>query len=162
MLIWQLRGTHCVLGHMTAIIDSHLNNVVARLLMLATDVEARERVMGVVARTGTRLAAHAEDDYLFSMQSFIRDEYPEFQFFVFGRMIEVRSVAMISHEYSFCDFPPELLERRNAVEERFASLVLTAFGTGWFEPLLWEDLSPEAQSMCRPKFVADNCRYFYR
>lgn len=120
----------------------------------------RQRLEKLAARPGTRVLAAEQDACIFRMEALIRDEYPEYQFFLAGQLIEVRRLNPLSDKYSFADFPPELEDKRQWIQDRFSALILTTSeGLGWFEPP-WNQLNDEQQAMCRPKFIEDGLRYF--
>lgn len=107
------------------------------------------------------MLAREGDAFLFELQARIRDEYPEYQFFILGQLIELRRMSPFSAEYSFVDFPPLLEERRQWVQDKFGEISMTTEdGVGWFAPLRWEQLSEAQRSMCKPKFIKDNVKYF--
>lgn len=142
-------------------IDPAISEIIPTLCVLAASEEIRGTVKKTLNRPGTRLLIQANDDCLFSMSTFMREEYPEYQVFVMGHLLEVRRVGLFSNEYSFIKFPSELATCRQSVEHRFVSMsVLTDEGMGWFEPGSWEDLTEEQRAICKPQFVEDNIRYF--
>ncbi len=92
------------------------------------------------------------------MQASMREDFPEYQFFVMGKLVEIRRLGF-ENKYSLVDFPVEIEAQRQSVQERFSRLFLTTDeGLGWFASTPWEQLSEVQQAMCRPKFVEDNLR----
>ena len=79
-------------------------------LSACSDNLTRQRLERLAARPGTRVLAAEQDACIFRMEALVRDEYPEYQFFFAGQLIEVRRLNSLSDKYSFADFPPELEE----------------------------------------------------
>lgn len=120
----------------------------------------QQRLEKLAARPGTRVLAAEQDACIFRVEALVRDEYPEYQFYIAGQLIEVRRLGQFSAKYSFADFPPELEAKRPWIQGRFSALILTtAEGLGWFDPP-WSQLSDEQQTMCKPIFIEDGLRYF--
>lgn len=132
---------------------------VERLSTVAADGITLERLKKLLYRAGTRLLISKGDEALFGMQASMREEHPEYQFFVMGRLVEVRRLGGFSDKYSLVDFPAEMEAQRQSVQEKFSTLFVTNDeGLGWFAPTPWEQLGETQKAMCRPKFVEDNLR----
>ncbi|MBU1816041.1 MAG: hypothetical protein KKB08_04680 [Gammaproteobacteria bacterium] len=131
---------------------------VERLSKAAADEATLKRLSRVLSQVGARLVVSAEDEAIFGMPGGMREEYPEYQFFVLGRMVEVRHLGMGS-TWSLVDPPAEMLEQRQLVQEKFSTLIVnTSEGLGWFAPTPWDQLS-KAQTVCAPTFAEDNLRF---
>lgn len=141
--------------------DPAVAAAVQELSAFVTDEQSLLHLQKVLARPGTQLLAREEDTFLFRMQTRMREEYPEYQFFLLGRLVEVRRIGPFSNEYSLVDFPPALEARRQWVQDRFGAISLgTEDGLGWFAPVPWAQLGEAQQAMCKPKFIKDNVQYF--
>jgi hypothetical protein len=141
--------------------DPAVADAVQYLSDVVTDEQSRLQLQKVLGRPGTRLLAREGDAFLFRLQAIVRDEYPEYRFFVLGQLIELRRMSPSSDEYSFVDFPPLLEGRRQWVQDKFGEVSLTTEdGLGWFAPTRWEQLSEAQRVMCKPKFIKDNVQYF--
>lgn len=128
---------------------------------MAVDEETRQKLDSVLSRPGVRLLAATGGDYLFSVKTTMREEYPHYRFFVLGRLLEIRRIGWFSNQYSMAGFPRDLLPRRPEIEARFAELAMsTEDGLGWFAPARWEELTPEQQAIAKPRFMEDDVRYF--
>lgn len=139
-------------------IDSEVTAVVERLSKTVVDKETLERLKSLLHRIGTRLVVSKGNEALFAMPPSMREDYPEYQFFVMGKLVEIRGLGFES-KYSLVDFPAEIEVQRQTVQEKFSTLFLTTDeGLGWFAPTPWEQLSEAQQAMCRPRFVEDNVR----
>ncbi|MFS2032587.1 hypothetical protein ACEN8I_01050 [Polaromonas sp. CT11-55] len=140
-------------------IDPEVAAAVERLSAVAADEVTLERLQNLRYRVGTRLLFSKGNEALFGMQAFIREDHPEYRFFVMGRLLEVRRLGGFSDKYSLVDFPAEMEAQRQLVQEKFSTLfVATDEGLGWFAPTPWEQLGEAQKAMCRPKFVEDNLR----
>jgi hypothetical protein len=140
-------------------IDPEVAAAVERLSIVAADEVALERLKKLLYRAGTRLLVRKGDEALFRMQTSTREEHPEYQFFVTGRLVEVRRLGGFSDKYSLVNFPAELEAQRQSVQEKFSTLFVTIDeGLGWFAPTPWEQLGETQKAICRPKFVEDNLR----
>jgi hypothetical protein len=140
-------------------IDEQVAAAVQRI-SATIDPSAKQQLEKMAARPGTRLLAAEEDACLFRMQDSMREEHPEYAFFLAGQLFEVRRLGPFSNRYSLAGFPPTMETKREWVQERFAALILTtADGLGWFDPP-WRHLGDEQKAMCRPIFVADGLRFF--
>jgi hypothetical protein len=93
------------------------------------------------------------------MQTSMREDYPEYQFFVMGNLVEVRRLGGFSDKYSLVDLPAGIEDRRQSVQEKFSTLFLTTDeGLGWFAPTPWDQLTEDQQAIYRPKFVEEDIR----
>jgi hypothetical protein len=127
----------------------------------AIDEPSRLHLQKVLARPETQLLAREGETFLFRMQTQTREDYPEYQFFVLGQLIELRRIGLFSDRYSFVNFPPALEDQRHWVQDRFAVISLsTEDGLGWFAPGPWDQLGEAQQAICKPKFIRDNVTGF--
>ena len=133
---------------------------IARLLPLCEDDAVRLCLQKRLAGWGVALLACEGDDYLFKVPATVREEYEHYEFFIMGRLLEIRRIGWCSSHYSLVAFPSGLEQSRALVQERFAALaVTTGDGLGWLEPGPWDALTEEQQAMCKPKFVEDGLQY---
>lgn len=141
------------------IADPEVVAKVQRLSQAAADEATLNRLKRVLSEAGTRLVVSTEHEAVFGMSGGMREEYPEYQFFVLGRMVEVRHLGMGS-AWSLVGLPPELVEQRQSVQEKFSALIVTTpEGLGWCAPTPWDQLSKAQQAVCAPTFAEDNLRF---
>ncbi len=144
----------------TSEFDPSVALALPRLLALAADEEACHEISKILPEPGVRLLAVEGDNYLFSLQTKVREEHACYRYFVFGRLLEVRRMGWFSNQYSMVAFPRDLAANRYKIETLFSEIVVsTDDGMGWFAPARWEDLSPEQHTMAMPKFIEDDVRY---
>ena len=136
---------------------SSVLTAIQEMVACAADDGVRERVQSILAAPGVEMLARRDEEYLFRCPMRMREDYPEYEFFVLGHLLEVRRIGHFSNQYSFVNFPAKLAEQRSVVESRFVEIsLITEDGMGWFAPARWEDLNEEQQAICRPRFIEDN------
>lgn len=132
---------------------------VERLSKAAADEVTVDRLKRVLSQVGTRLVVSTEHESIFGMPGGMREEYPEYQFFVLGKMVEIRHLGM-GNTWSLVDFPAEMIGQRQSVQEKFSTLIVTTpEGLGWCAPTPWDQLSKAQQAVCNPTFAEDNLRF---